>query len=50
MKRVSILLAAFCLLGALSVTVPAQCSMGGTMQKSLYERLGGKDALAAVTD
>lgn len=51
MRRIFILIAAFCLLCALSVNVSAQCSMGGTaMQKSLYERLGGKDAIAAVTD
>jgi hemoglobin len=53
MKRVALV---FCLLGTLAVAATAQGSMkasmvgGQTMQKSLYERLGGYDAIAAVVD
>ena len=52
MKRVAL---AFCLLGILAVTAAAQKPMnasmsGGQMPKSLYQRLGGYDAIAAVVD
>jgi hemoglobin len=52
MKRVALV---FCLLGTLAVAATAQgmnASMvtGQTMQKSLYERLGGYDAIAKVVD
>ena len=51
-KRVALV---FCLLGTLAVVATAQGSMnasvaGQTMQKSLYERLGGYDAIAKVVD
>lgn len=48
---------AACVLAAISITGAAQGTMNGgnmtnmpTMQKSLYERLGGYNALAAVVD
>jgi hemoglobin len=49
---------AFCLIGALAVAATAQepmnAPMGGSsgsqMKKSLYDRLGGYDAIAAVVD
>jgi hemoglobin len=42
---------AFCILSAMAVTVPAQNSMSAAQdKKSLYERLGGYDAIAAVVD
>ena len=53
MKRVALV---FCLLGTLAVAATAQGSMkasmvgGQTVQKSLYERLGGYDAIAKVVD
>jgi hemoglobin len=53
MQRVKTISATLCLLAALAVTSSAQNSMAGgqaTMQKSLYERLGGLDAITAVVD
>ncbi|HEY3027395.1 MAG TPA: group 1 truncated hemoglobin [Pyrinomonadaceae bacterium] len=49
-KRISL---AFCLLATMAVTAAAQDSMmktGQTTEKSLYQRLGGYDAVAAVVD
>ncbi|MGE0133325.1 MAG: group 1 truncated hemoglobin [Blastocatellales bacterium] len=43
MKNIKILVLGLCALAALSVSALAQ-------QKSLYERLGGKDAISAVVD
>ena len=50
MHRIKRIALAFCLLAAGSVMAAAQESMGGgqMMQKSLYERLGGIDAIKAV--
>ena len=42
---------AFCLLSAMAVTAAAQNSMSAAQeQKTLYARLGGYDAIAAVVD
>ncbi len=48
-KRAALL---FCLLNSIVITPSAQPSMtsGQMAQKSLYERVGGYDALAAVVD
>jgi len=56
-KRITL---AFCLLAAVSLSVSAQAAMnaaiasggnnGGQENKTLYARLGGYDAIAAVTD
>ena len=46
-KRIAL---AFCLLAAVSVTVAAQNSIAATQEKTLYQRLGGYDAIAAVSD
>lgn len=50
MHRIKRIALAFCMLVAVSATAAAQDSMAGgqTMQKSLYERLGGIDAIKAV--
>src|SRR5438874_1591786 len=51
----------FCLMGTIAVAAAAQAPMndqmaspeatsGGQMKKSLYDRLGGYDAIAAVVD
>ena len=50
MYRIKRIALAFCLLAAVSATAAAQDSMGGgqMMQKSLYERLGGIEAIKAV--
>jgi hemoglobin len=53
MQRVKQIGAALCLLAALLVPASAQNSMTGAQtatQKSLYERLGGVDAISAVVD
>jgi hemoglobin len=50
MKRIAL---AFCLLAGMVATTAAQDSMGSTQEmakKSLYERLGGIDAIKAVID
>ena len=47
-KRIAL---AFCLLSAIAVTAAAQNSMSATQEKkTLYARLGGYDAIAAVVD
>ena len=49
MQRIKRIALAIFMLGALAVTAAAQDSMGGQMmQKSLYDRLGGIDAIKAV--
>jgi hemoglobin len=51
MHRIKRIALAACLLTAISATAAAQGSMSGgqeTMKKSLYERLGGIDAIKAV--
>jgi hemoglobin len=50
MHRIKRIGLAVCLLAAISATAAAQNSMSGqeTMKKSLYERLGGIDAIKAV--
>jgi hemoglobin len=50
MHRIKRIALAFCLLAAVSATAAAQDSMAGgqMMQKSLYDRLGGIDAIKAV--
>lgn len=53
MRRVKVIGAAACLLAALTATSAAQGAGGGgqgAARKSLYERLGGLDAITAVTD
>lgn len=52
MRRVKTFAAALCLLGALAASASAQemSGHGAPMQKSLYERLGGLDAITAVVD
>jgi hemoglobin len=48
MRRVKIMLGALCLLGLLTASAQAQGSINSAGQKSLYERLGGLDAIKAV--
>lgn len=50
MRRVKTTVVALCLLGAMAVGAPAQGGMSAPAmtQKSLYERLGGLDAIKAV--
>lgn len=49
MRRVKTIVGALCLLGLLTVPAQAQCSKNTSAgQKSLYERLGGLDAIKAV--
>lgn len=50
MHRIKRIALAFCMLAAVSATAAAQDSMAGgqMMQKSLYERLGGIEAIKAV--
>jgi hemoglobin len=48
MRRVKAVVAALCLLGAMAAGAQAQGSNSSTGQKSLYERLGGLDAIKAV--
>jgi len=51
MHRIKRIALAVCMLAAISATAAAQDSMSGgqeTMKKSLYERLGGIDAIKAV--
>jgi hemoglobin len=50
MRRVQKLAWAICFLATVSISATAQCSMGGnkTTEKTLYERLGGIDAIKAV--
>lgn len=50
MHRIKRIALAFCMLAAVSATAAAQDSTAGSqmMQKSLYERLGGIDAIKAV--
>ena len=51
MRRVNTLVVALCLLGAMAVGAQAQeggMSAPAMTQKSLYERLGGLDAIKAV--
>src|SRR3989449_11740986 len=59
MQRIKGITLALCLLVTMAVTVAAQNSMGGSQdsmggtqdtKKSLYARLGGYDAIAAVVD
>ena len=52
MHRIRTIAFAACMLAAMSVTAMAQDSMRGgqMMKKSLYERIGGYNALAAVVD
>ena len=57
MRKIMVMVGALCLFGALAVTAPAQGTststqgtMSGSAQKSLYERLGGLDAITAVVD
>ena len=52
MHRMRTIVFAACILAAMSVTAMAQDSMRGgqMMKKSLYERIGGYNALAAVVD
>lgn len=54
MKRIKTIALALCLLAAASVTAAAQSSMINSNQaapeKSLYQRVGGYDAIAAVVD
>ena len=47
MQRLSRIIAVVCLLAAMAVVASAQDK---TMEKSLFERLGGKPALTAVVD
>jgi hemoglobin len=48
MDRIKRIALAFCLLAAVSTTAAAQNSMAATQEKTLYERLGGIDAIKAV--
>ncbi|HEX8634833.1 MAG TPA: group 1 truncated hemoglobin [Pyrinomonadaceae bacterium] len=48
MRRVKTVVAAWCLLGMMAAVAPAQGSQSSPGQKSLYERLGGLDAIKAV--
>ncbi|HJR09277.1 MAG TPA: group 1 truncated hemoglobin [Pyrinomonadaceae bacterium] len=48
MRRVKTILAALCLLMTMAVGAQAQGSIASSAQKSLYERLGGIDAIKAV--
>lgn len=48
MRRVKTIVAALCLLGMMVVGAQAQGSINKAEQKSLYERLGGLDAIKAV--
>lgn len=50
MRNVKVVLMSLCLLGACAVSAAAQddSKMATPMQKSLYERLGGLDAIKAV--
>jgi hemoglobin len=52
MHRIKAIALAACVLAALSVTAAAQDSMSGgqMMKKSLYERLGGVEAIKAVVN
>lgn len=51
MQRIKRIALAILMLGALAVTAAAQDSMGGQMmQKSLYDRLGGIEAIKAVVN
>lgn len=50
MRRIKNLGLAFCFLATVSISAAAQCSMAGgqTTEKTLYDRLGGIDAIKAV--
>lgn len=49
MRRIKTIVGALCLLGLLNVSAQAQHSIShAVQQKSLYERLGGLDAIKAV--
>jgi hemoglobin len=48
MRRVKTMVAVLCLLGLLGASAQAQGAKSSTGQKSLYERLGGLDAIKAV--
>ncbi len=49
MRKVKVVLMSLCLIGAFAASAAAQGMGGGaTMQKSLYDRLGGLDAIKAV--
>jgi hemoglobin len=48
MKSIRMIVAAICMLGAMAAVASAQC--GPMTEKTLFERLGGKDALTAVVD
>jgi hemoglobin len=48
MHRVKIIFAILCLLGLLTASAQAQHAINNAGQKSLYERLGGLDAIKAV--
>ena len=48
MQTIKRIVAAMCLLGAMAVVASAQSDM--MMEKSLFDRLGGKPALTAVVD
>lgn len=48
MRKMKAIVFAACLLGALAVSASAQGTMSSSTQKSLYERLGGLDAIKAV--
>ena len=51
MRRIKGITLAVCLLATMSVTAAAQNSMSGAQEnKTLYQRLGGYDAVAAVVD
>ena len=48
MRRLKTIVGVLCLLGLLTASAQAQGSMSSTGTKSLYERLGGLDAIKAV--
>ena len=50
MRRIKGITLAVCLLVTMSVTAAAQNSMSSAQEKTLYQRLGGYDAVAAVVD
>src|SRR2546423_1101780 len=50
MRRIKGITLAVCLLVTMSATAAAQNSMSSAQEKTLYQRLGGYDAVAAVVD
>jgi hemoglobin len=50
MRNIKRMVMVFCMLGAIAATATAQNSIKAAQDKSLYDRLGGYNAIAAVVD